>query len=119
MAFSNWTSWPAIDCQPPSAGSRGCLVGAAALQFGTRQKSHGDQDLATGQGPVRVSAVQRFSIVANGTRSGKEADCLRGLKSNEMQASPRKIVLLGSTGSIGRSTIEVVLASNGELEIVA
>src|SRR5262245_46992537 len=36
-----------------------------------------------------------------------------------MVERPRNIALLGSTGSIGRSTIEVVLASEGRLNIFA
>jgi 1-deoxy-D-xylulose-5-phosphate reductoisomerase len=36
-----------------------------------------------------------------------------------MPHSPRKIALFGSTGSIGRSTIEVVCGSSGQLEIIA
>jgi 1-deoxy-D-xylulose-5-phosphate reductoisomerase len=36
-----------------------------------------------------------------------------------MAKSPRKIALLGSTGSIGRSTVEVVGGSQGQLQIVA
>jgi 1-deoxy-D-xylulose-5-phosphate reductoisomerase len=36
-----------------------------------------------------------------------------------MPHSPRKIALFGSTGSIGRSTIEVVCGSGGQLEIIA
>ncbi len=36
-----------------------------------------------------------------------------------MPSQPRKIALLGSTGSIGCATLDVVLASGGELEIVA
>ena len=36
-----------------------------------------------------------------------------------MNHEKRKIVVLGSTGSIGRSTLEVVAASRGDLEIVA
>jgi 1-deoxy-D-xylulose-5-phosphate reductoisomerase len=36
-----------------------------------------------------------------------------------MHSRPRKIALLGSTGSIGQSTIDVAAASQGELEIVA
>jgi len=36
-----------------------------------------------------------------------------------MPEFPRKIAVLGSTGSIGRSTVEVVTASRGELQIVA
>lgn len=36
-----------------------------------------------------------------------------------MEAIARKIALLGSTGSIGQSTLEVVAASGGQLEVVA
>jgi 1-deoxy-D-xylulose-5-phosphate reductoisomerase len=36
-----------------------------------------------------------------------------------MNQAPRKIALLGSTGSIGHSTIDVVAASQGRLQIVA
>jgi 1-deoxy-D-xylulose-5-phosphate reductoisomerase len=36
-----------------------------------------------------------------------------------MSEQPRKIALLGSTGSIGRSTVEVVNHSSGKLQIVA
>jgi 1-deoxy-D-xylulose-5-phosphate reductoisomerase len=36
-----------------------------------------------------------------------------------MAQHPRKIALLGSTGSIGRSTVEVVCGSQGHLQIVA
>src|SRR5215217_1053115 len=36
-----------------------------------------------------------------------------------MEHEKRRIALLGSTGSIGRSTLEVVAASHGQLEIVA
>ena len=36
-----------------------------------------------------------------------------------MPHSPRNIALFGSTGSIGRSTIEVVCGSSGQLEIIA
>jgi 1-deoxy-D-xylulose-5-phosphate reductoisomerase len=36
-----------------------------------------------------------------------------------MAKSPRKIALLGSTGSIGRSTVEVVGGSQGQLQILA
>jgi 1-deoxy-D-xylulose-5-phosphate reductoisomerase len=36
-----------------------------------------------------------------------------------MAKSPRKIALLGSTGSIGRSTVEVVGSSSGQLQIIA
>jgi 1-deoxy-D-xylulose-5-phosphate reductoisomerase len=36
-----------------------------------------------------------------------------------MEARVRKIALLGSTGSIGQSTLDVVAASQGQLEIVA
>jgi 1-deoxy-D-xylulose-5-phosphate reductoisomerase len=36
-----------------------------------------------------------------------------------MSSQPRKIAILGSTGSIGRSTLDVVRHSGGKLEIVA
>ena len=36
-----------------------------------------------------------------------------------MTESPRQIALLGSTGSIGRSTLEVVRHSAGRLKVVA
>src|SRR5947207_2094517 len=36
-----------------------------------------------------------------------------------MDHRPRTIALLGSTGSIGRSTLEVVNSSQGQLQIVA
>ncbi len=35
-----------------------------------------------------------------------------------MSSVPRKIAVLGSTGSIGRSTLEVISASRGELKVV-
>src|SRR6185503_7460137 len=36
-----------------------------------------------------------------------------------MDQRPRRIALLGSTGSIGRSTLEVVECSRGQLQVVA
>ena len=37
----------------------------------------------------------------------------------EQRASPRRLVILGATGSIGRSCAEVVLASRGRFEVEA
>ena len=75
--------------------------------------------LETGHKRTGPGAWQRFPIVATRCECDKERrwvfDCELGI----MPERPRKIALLGSTGSIGRSTVDVVCGSQGQLQIVA
>src|SRR3954454_10033753 len=64
-------------------------------------------------------AKRRSPIVVNRWKPGKERDWVFAFGHHIMNQRPRKIALLGSTGSIGRSTIDVVSSSQGRLQIVA
>src|SRR5688500_11671448 len=69
-------------------------------------------------GPVWLPAP----ILVGGDKPDKQSDPAIGRfpgESTFMSPRPRRIAILGATGSIGRSTLEVALHSAGQLEVVA
>jgi 1-deoxy-D-xylulose-5-phosphate reductoisomerase len=63
--------------------------------------------------------LQRFLIVVTAYSPGKQWPDIFKRPTDHMADATRTIAVLGSTGSIGRSTLEVVAASQGKLKIVA
>jgi 1-deoxy-D-xylulose-5-phosphate reductoisomerase len=71
------------------------------------------------KGQKPVAWPRGLPIVVNSCEAGKQHAYSIATERTNMPECPRKIALLGSTGSIGRSTIEVASGSAGRLQIIA